>query len=332
LNGVLENRGLVLVGTAYGVLWEAGLFRGFWDRLANGSYGPGIVRDTIRTIAAGNIPSIGRIAMLFTGIVGLLLVVRLLSMVWSFLRLYEFRLSRVGEDLRTEYGLLTRVTTTIPLKRVQSLTVGASPLQRLLGRMSVRVETAGGHASPQDGQRRQPRERLAPIIRRAAVPALVREVLPGFDFDRLDWQALHPRAFRRAVKPALVVAAVTPVPFVYWFGWPGLAVLPITIPWLCALAWAHVRYTQWAATEDVLALRSGWLWREMTIVPATKVQVVGRIESWFDRRAGMAGVRVDTAGSPSPMHRISIPYLSRDTAVVLYVRLASQTAQTAFRW
>jgi membrane protein YdbS with pleckstrin-like domain len=122
------------------------------------------------------------------------------------------------------------------------------------------------------------------------------------------------------------------VPFVYWFGWPGLAVLPITIPWLCALAWAHVRYTQWAATEDVLALRSGWLWREMTIVPATKVQVVGRIESWFDRRAGMAGVRVDTAGSPSPMHRISIPYLSRDTAVVLYVRLASQTAQTAFRW
>lgn len=332
LNGLLENRGLVLVGTAYGVLWEAGLFRGVWARLANGSYGPGLVRDTFATVAAGSLPSPGRIAMLFMGVAGLLLVVRLLSMVWSFLRLHEFRLTRVGDDLRTEYGLLTRVTTTIPLKRVQSLTISESPLQRFVDRMSVRVETAGGHGSTQDGQRQQPRERLAPLIRRAAVPALVREVLPGFDLDNLDWQALHPRAFRRALKPALVLAVVTPVPFVYWFGWAGLVVLPIAVPWLITLAWAHVRHTQWTATEDALVRRTGWFWRDVTIVPATKIQVVGRVESLFDRRSGMAGVRVDTAGGPSPIHRISIPYLARDTAATLYERLANQTAQTAFRW
>jgi hypothetical protein len=46
----------------------------------------------------------------------------------------------------------------------------------------------------------------------------------------------------------------------------------------------------------------------------------------------MAGVRVDTAGSASPAHRISIPYLARETAAMLYERLAAQTAHTAFRW
>ena len=46
----------------------------------------------------------------------------------------------------------------------------------------------------------------------------------------------------------------------------------------------------------------------------------------------MASIRVDTAGGASPTHRISIPYLARDTAAGLYARLAAQTAQTAFRW
>ena len=53
LNGLLDNRGMLLVGAAYGVLWEAGLFRGVWDQLARGAYGPGLVRDTAQTIAAG---------------------------------------------------------------------------------------------------------------------------------------------------------------------------------------------------------------------------------------------------------------------------------------
>jgi putative membrane protein len=332
LNGLLDNRGMVLIGTVYGVLWEAGLFGDLWERLASG-YAPGLLRDTALTIAAGKLPSLGRIAVLLVGIAGLLLLVRVLSMIWSVLRLHEFRLARVGEDLRTEYGLLTRITATIPLKRVQSLTVRETLLQRLVERQSVHVETAGGHASPHEGgQKKQPRERLAPIIRRSSVPALVREVLPGFDLEGLDWQPLHPRAPRRAVKPAILFGTLAALPFVLWFGWIGLAVLPLTIPALAAMTWMHVKHTQWTATEDALVLRSGWLWRQVTVVPIAKIQAVAQMESPFDRRAVMAGVRVDTAGSASPAHRISIPYLARDVAAALYDRLAVQTAQTAFRW
>jgi putative membrane protein len=332
LNGLLENRGMVIVAAAYGVLWEAGLFRSVWEQLTSGAYAPGLLRDTIATVAAGQLPSFGRVAILLVGVIGLLLLVRVLSMVWSFLRLHEFRLTRVGEDLRTEYGLLTRVTTTIPLRRVQSLTVRETPLQRLVDRMSVRVETAGGHGAAHGEHAKQTRESLVPIIRQSAVPGLVREVLPGFELDRVAWQPLHPRAFHRAVKPALVLAILPAVPFALWFGWAGLVVLTITMPWLVTLAWSHVRHTQWAATEDALVLRSGWWWRQITVVPIAKIQVVGRAESPFDRRAAMAGVRVDTAGSASPVHRISIPYLARETAAMLHERLATQTAHTAFRW
>ena len=125
-----------------------GCFAASGIRLARGAYGPGLVRDTAQTIAAGGVPSLTSIAVLLVGIIGLLLLVRLLSMIWSGVRLHDFRLTRVGDDLRTEYGLLTRVTATIPLRRVQSLTIREAPLQRLVKRMSVRVETAGGTGMP----------------------------------------------------------------------------------------------------------------------------------------------------------------------------------------
>ena len=295
LHGVLDNRGMILVGAAYGVLWEAGLFQGVWDRVANGWYGPGLVRDTIRRVGAGEPWPWGQIAVLLVGIVGLLVLVRVISMIWSGVRLYEFRLSRVGEDLRTEYGLLTRVTATIPLRRVQTLTIREAPLQRLVNRKSVRVETAGGHGSPEQGQRK-PREWLAPIVRRSAVPALVREVLPGFDVDVLDWHPLHPRAFRRALKPALIIGTVVTLPLFGLFGWRAILVLPFTLTWMTVVAWKQVQHMQWTVTDDAVAFRSGWLWRNVTIAPVVKIQTVECTESPFDRRAMMARVRVDTAG------------------------------------
>ena len=87
---------------------------------------------------------------------------------------------------------------------------------------------------------------------------------------------------------------------------------------------------QWAATEDVIAFRSGWLWRQVTVAPVVKVQAVTCHESPFDRRNAMASVQVDTAGGR--LLQISIPYLSRETARALYEQLSSQAAQTAFRW
>ena len=152
LNGVLENRGPVLVAGAYGVLWEAGLVNIFWDQLAVRWSRKDWCARPSPDLARGEFPSPIRIVALVVGVAGLLVLVRVLSLIWSFVRLHEFRLSRVGDDLRTEYGLLTRVTATIPLRRIQTLTIRESPLQRLVERMTVRVDTAGGPgARPEAG-------------------------------------------------------------------------------------------------------------------------------------------------------------------------------------
>ena len=93
--------------------------------------------------------------------------IRVLSMCWSLIRLWGFRLHRTSDDLGTEFGLVTRVMATIPLRRIQTVTVRESPLHRVFKAASIRVDSAGGDGGEGSATRR---ESLAPIIRRADLP------------------------------------------------------------------------------------------------------------------------------------------------------------------
>jgi membrane protein YdbS with pleckstrin-like domain len=64
----------------------------------------------------------------------------------------------------------------------------------------------------------------------------------------------------------------------------------------------------------------------------SKLQVITRVESPFDRRTGMARVRVDTAGAARSEHSIDIPFLPAETASELAATLSARAAETAFRW
>ena len=331
LCGFLENKGMVLIGAAYGVAWESGLLGGFWNRLfGEETYGRGVVRDLIVGFFEGRGLPLMAVGVAAGGLIVLLLVIRVISMVWAFVRLYDFRLSRIREDLRIEFGLLTRVAATIPIRRVQTITISQGPLHRWLARASVRVETAGGAASEKTGQR--DREWLAPLIRLPALPHLLDQVVPGFDLQAVGWQPVHPRAFKRAVKPALIAAGLGGIAWAWAFGWSAAAVVPLFVAWAVVGARQHVRHLAWAEHDEVVLMKSGWLWRQVTLARANKIQSVSVLQSPFDRRHVMARVRVDTAGAGTSSHRVDVAYLDQVVAVGLADRLAAQAASTEFKW
>jgi len=262
-----------------------------------------------------------------------MVVIRMISMLWAFIRLYDFRLTRVGEDLRTEYGLITRVAATVPIRRVQSITIRTSLLHRWLDRSAVRVATAGGAGGKNKGQKNdRVREWLAPLIRNNELPHLLHQVLPGFDVTAIDWQPVHPRAFRRAVKPTLVFTTILSVASATVLGWSAIWVLIVMTAWALFTTRQYVRHLGWAEAEEVVMMKSGWIWRQVTLARVNKIQAVTMSESPFDRRAAMARVKVDTAGAVDLFSRIDIPYLDHLIARGLSERLANQAANTAFRW
>ena len=331
LHGVVENRTLLVVGALFGLLWELGLVESVADRLfGDASYGRGVMRDVLAALAAGDVPLL-RLLLTVAAVAGALAALQAASIVWTIVRLHGFRLSRAGEDLRTEFGLFTRVTTTIPLRRIQTMTVHEGPLQRVVSRVGVRVETAGG-VSARAGAATAEREWIAPILRRAALPDLVREILPELDLAAARWQPVHPRAFRRAVKGAIAAAAAVSLVAAIVAGWAALAGLVILLPWAVFAARMHVRHLGWAADGDVVMFRSGWIWRRMTVARVVKIQAVTALQSPFDRRTGMGRIRVDTAGASDRSHRVDVPYLPWDVAIALRQDLAARAASTVFRW
>ena len=190
LCGFLGNKGNDLIG---GVRCRVGVGLGMWNRLfGDGAASRGFFRDLARGFEEGQGVPLLAIGAGLVMLAALLLMVRFVSMAFAVLRLYDFRLSRVREDLRIEFGLLTRVTATIPIRRVQTITIRQGPIQRWLARASVRVETAGGGADPKSAGPSD-REWLAPLIRVAALPGLLDQIVPGFDPTAVAWQPVHPR-------------------------------------------------------------------------------------------------------------------------------------------
>jgi putative membrane protein len=328
LCGLIEGRGLVVLSGIFGVLWEAGLIDNIVGTIfGEPTSGRGAILQMVRAIVGQGALSPARISLTLVAFGTFLIVVRGFSAAWAVVTLHGFRLARAGKDLRLEYGLLTRVTATIPTHRIQALTIHEGPLHRLCGRVSIRVDTAGGDG--QDPAQAQ-RQRLAPLLRRGDLDQFLRAVLPDHDSD-VVWNPVDRRGFRRKLTRSAIVVAFAGAAL----AWPLRAwtvpVFVLMFGWAAIHARQWIRRLGWATTNSAVLFRSGWLWRNTTLAPLGKIQIVAIRESPFDRRLQMAAVVVDTAGA-GESHRVHIPYLARDTAHGLAEGLAVHAARSTFRW
>jgi putative membrane protein len=330
LSGFIQNRAAFVVAAAFGLMWEFGLAEGVMESVfGRDMAGRGVARQfLLALVGRGDVP-VRAIVLGLAGLVVLLLVLRVLSMAWALVTLYGYTLVRQGTDLRAEFGLLTRVTTTTPLRRVQTLTVQEGVLHRRFGRVLVRVQTAG-MVTGGEGQGGR-REAIAPILPRERLQEFVDAVLPGTTIEQIDWQRPHPRAFRRAFVVSSVTLAILWSWLAIWLQWRWFGLVPVLLLWSAVSARKYVANLRWGATDNAVLFRSGWLRRYMTVVRFQRVQAVSLLESPFDRRHGMASVQVDTFGASGAVHSVDIPYMPRESADGLLRFLAAQAAGTRFR-
>jgi putative membrane protein len=329
LFGLVHGRGMIVFGAIFGLLWEFGLTDAVTNRFfGKDSAGAGLFRNILLAIVDDAPFPVLQVAVSLLGFILLLTVLRVLSAAWTALKYHGFRLTRSGDDLRSEYGFLTRVTSTIPVRRIQKLTIREGPWHRLVGRVSVGVQTAGGHVQEAN---ESTRSWLAPLVPRDALPVLLNGIVPEATVD-VDWQPVHPRGVRREFVGGMIF--LVPVTIALWFsiGWWVLLLASVMAGWLYVYARKSIAAMRWAIATETVQFMSGWIWRNRLVAPLTKVQVVSRHQSPFDRRHGMTTVFADTAGRSQEGYAIRIPYLPEGVAVSLSQALASTAARTSFRW
>jgi len=322
--GLISNRGMVVVAAAIGILWQFDLWEENWPVVD----GNALLAELPNFVPAGSIQFYVLVGV--ATLIAAAILLRALSIGYAFLTLYDFRLTRDGDDLRSSFGLLTRISKTIPRHRIQVLTTHSTPLHRLFGRVAVQVQTAGSREEAQGGF--TDKLWLAPLIRAERVSDLAGEALPGVDLDTVVWQPVPRRAWKRLFRVVLLLGLPLAAGGVAVYGPPGaLAGLLIVPPaWVHARQW--VRRAGWALTANAVFFSSGWLVRRTSVAHLARIQAISRGESPFDRRHGMASIQLDTAGASSFGHSLGLGYLEAAVVDDLSRRLARDAGRTAFRW
>ena len=225
-------------------------------------------------------------------------VTALISGVLAVTNYYGFRLARRNDELLYERGLLQRFSGSIPLEKVQTLTVSANVIARRLGYASLAVETAGyapGDAGSQSAVPLADRDRVVDLARSV-------EAFEPAEFERPPKRARERYAIRYTVLALVVIGiafaadAYTTLTFA-WYVTVGLVPLALLG---AHLKWANLGYD---VQSEYVVLREGFWTRTVTIVPYYRVQTVLDSQTVFQRGRRLATLVVDTAGSSGLTNR-----------------------------
>ncbi|PSP79014.1 hypothetical protein BRC81_05955 [Halobacteriales archaeon QS_1_68_20] len=236
------------------------------------------------------------LALGLAGLVGLLLVSWVVSAALTFVRYFDFRLARIDDELVYERGLLQRYSGSIPLDKVQTLTIRENPLMRRLGYAALMVETAGYTPGQGRGNGQQVPSAV-PLADREAVEDFATELegVEDFSVERPPKRARQ----RYAIRYGMLTVALTAVLF-------AVDRLSVDLPWYVAVVGlalapvaAHLKWTNrgFGVGDSHLVTRTGFWRRNTQLVPYYRIQTVVTERTYFQRRWRIASVVADTASS-----------------------------------
>lgn len=228
------------------------------------------------------------------GILAIFTIGMIFSVIGSVLLFFDFTLARKGDDLQRRYGLLTRRTSSLPRRRIQVLEIEQKMLRRIFRLATLRVDTSGVKREGSDDN--QGRDVLLPIVHLDEVDALLPFIFPDLPADRADWRRVSPLAIWRGTKVgALICLLIAGVLLYRDPSWPSLWPLAL-IPLIHYNNKQNYKHLGYSLGERYFLTRRGWLGRSTHIVPLNKIQAVEITQTPFDKRLGLASIRVDTAG------------------------------------
>ncbi len=225
-------------------------------------------------------------------IVGLLFAVVITSWIadiaLTFNKYYKFNLRLAKNKLHTSFGFTSTKKGTIPLKRLQSLTLRTNVIKKKFDFYSLDIQTAGF------GENSIKPEAVVPFSKREKILALIRDI---FNFEIPEkLNQISPLSVRRAFfKLALFWTFTLGITsfLAEYYVLLGIVIYPL-------LYWyAYKRFINrgYIISGDKLAVKQGVFFKSLTVIPIRKIQTFRIHQTIFQRRLGLATINVDTAAA-----------------------------------
>ncbi|MBB4826871.1 putative membrane protein [Sporosarcina luteola] len=257
----------------------------------------------------------------FAGLVG----VWILSVIMTFFSYYAFTVTLEEEDIIITRGLLEKKRVTVPLKRVQSVSVIQNPLRQPFGYASVSIHSAGGGVG--DGAKIN----LFPLIKKKRVQERLEAIFPDYLFEE-PLTKLPPRG-----KPFFyridflwmlpVIGALTY--FFFPYGLLSLLIIPVII----ALGQWQYRSSAYTIHDNQLTMRFRGISLQTAYMTRRRIQSLEMKQSYFNKRKQVASI-VASAKSGMGQHRGHIHFMDEAEAeriLTWYEKRSTRKATSSFQ-
>ncbi|MGB7326371.1 MAG: PH domain-containing protein [Rubripirellula sp.] len=320
--GLASNRGLILFGIIAGYVAQQNTR---WDQQF------GRMADNIPGQAWALNPWI----VIPIAIIAALLVIRLLGVGWYILRFSGYRLERVGEDFQVSCGLLTKVSATVPRRRIQFISIHRTPLMRWMKLASIRIETAGGAGKQgEDAASTVTRRWFVPVIPDARLGDVLDQIRTGLVIDEstVDWTTASSGAGRRMLRLAIAGSILAATIGFYSLGNGGILIGVIV--GLVIVVWSRIylRFLGYHRFDDGVMFRSGAWNRKTSVTFFDRIQTLDIKTTLFDRRWSMGRLSIDTAAAGPADHPIVFPMMDIEQANSEFAILSKQSANSPMSW
>lgn len=233
---------------------------------------------------------LGLLFMVFMGI-GVLIMVWLLGILGTMIKYWNFTVSKVGEDIVINHGLIEKKQITIPIKRIQAVGHVESIIRQPLGYCSVIAEIAGG--SIEKGE--QYSTVLFPILKVEELNSFLQKFLPEYVAEHAVMHSIPRRACKyyvaRLFLPALVLLIAVLI-FIPHFTWVPVILLIGSI----LLGIMQFRDTGHVIEGRRLSIRYRTLSKITMVMNHKRIQALNKKQHILHKRENLATIKLSIVG------------------------------------
>ncbi|MFC4619511.1 PH domain-containing protein [Camelliibacillus cellulosilyticus] len=248
-------------------------------------------------------------------IIGLvaLIVSLLFGIILMYVRYGNFKVASDLERIFVSKGVWSHSETSVPKDKVQAIIFKKNLIRRWF--RFAKVELVCAMDGKDEGEETNV---LFPFIAEERAVQLIQAILPTFEIETSVKPLPRAAVFAKLLRPVLFWLLVTAMLLYfwpqYWYGSLGLLAVLSVCQWFnylnCGYAWC----------DPFIRLQSGIFTTELFITRVKKVEELAVVETWLQRRFGLASLRLSTRAKP--VHVATVSDIQKETAAQYYHRYA----------
>jgi len=221
------------------------------------------------------------------------------SSVSTFLQYWGFKLYKNDDNLQYERGLLNRSEGSIPLKKIQRVTLEENFLKRVIGYSSLNIDTAG--YSPSESIEKGS-EAAIPMAKRGLSMDLANQIA---DIQEPDLKNIGENAkYRYLARYILSSSIIFGLSIIISISnqmvlLTGFLLLALSFT-ASKLKWKNKGFS--SGKEHCITVNGFWK-RKTNFIPYFRIQNIIGTQSILQKRLGLANIDIDTAGTGNILNR-----------------------------